>query len=133
MGGYAPGSAGSGGGGGGPLSGGQSISEFYEITNIPPNVDTDIFTYTVPVNKTLVLIRVDVTGNNIADYRLYFNNVMQKRSFVWFTDGLNGKLDFTVPTLGGLWLIHGTVIRLEVNHYRPHNGLFSSTLHGILL
>ena len=135
MGGYAPGgSSGGGGGNTSPLAGGSSFSQYYQIDLVPSGSENTIFQYTTPPGKTFVLVRIDLTGNNIAEYKLYFDGVQQSRELVWFGQGLTSLgWDYSVPYLGGLWILPGTIISTTVTHNRPAAGSFSSTLHGILV
>lgn len=99
-----------------------------EALAVASGSETDVVTYTVPVGKTASLQRVEFSGENIAQYRVYLNgSVIASRRTKQGGD-LSGEFVFEGAGEEGLPLAAGDVVRLTTLHGRPANGNFEGRI-----
>jgi len=104
-----------------PSTGGtnQVANKFNSINSVPNGVLTTLITYTVPLNKTSLLQRSQVSGENIAKYTLTINGAKAAVARTYFGGALNWDFDFTTGQDNGLVLNPGDVVMIQVIHNRP--------------
>lgn len=100
---------------------------FNEVLAVPKDVVTDVITWIVPVTLNHIM-RVEFGGCNIADYKLFFGANVQARYLTYFGSSLNGVWDFSTEAGGGVQVASGTVVKVRVEHGRPHDGDFWSRI-----
>lgn len=95
------------------------VNPYAEVTGVADGVPTDLVSYTVPGGKQSQLIRIEASGENIAEYQLLLNGdeIGLKRS--WWGGNLNVEFEFHSPKDVGFKLAAGDTLLLRVTHYRP--------------
>jgi hypothetical protein len=81
----------------------------------------------------LILTRVEFSSSNIATYRLYIGGTVQSLTHTWFNGPMSDAWDFSIPTLGGLLVPAGTLIKVTAQHNRPAPCNFNARIGGILV
>lgn len=109
------------------------ISEYQEDLAVPANTPTEIFSYTVPVGKQLLLNRIPFGGDNIGYYTLKFDGVTKDKYETYFGGPFGSVFDFSSLPKRGFPLSTGVIVTVEVEHSRPYNGAFHARLQGVLL
>lgn len=109
---------------------GELVSVYNEVTAVAASVLTTVQTFTAPVAKVTYLQKIEVSGTNIAEYRIEINNVVQDKKRTYFGAELN--LKFMFVELGtGLALAVGDVVTVKVIHARPDVGDFNSRIQVV--
>lgn len=111
----------------------QVMSEYQENLDVSANTPTDIFTYTVPAGKQLLLNRIAFGGDNIAYYVLRFDGVTKDKYETYFSGPMGSVFDFSSLPRKGFPLAAGVVVTVEATHYRPYAGAFHARLQGVLI
>ena len=126
---------GGGGGGGGSLSyPGNTIlpdpasTRFNEVTSVPASIWTDVLTYVVPVSPIVHIIRIEFGGNNVATYQLTDGVNVYHKCYTWFNGTLESRWEFENSDGGGLQLVAGLILKVQVFHTRPYLGDFYARL-----
>lgn len=88
---------------------------------------TTIVSYTVPTGKKFKLDFVEFNGENIANYELLIDNVVDAVKDTYFSGPLFGEFYY-----GGFEIPQTKVIILRVTHSRPMPGNFNGRINGIL-
>jgi hypothetical protein len=109
-------------------SSGVSVRSGAYLASVIPGVETDIFTYTVPVSKALRISSVNVGGNNIAEFFIYVDG-----SDFWKLRTNFGSSLFTSVPFYSYKLTAGQVLKVAVKNSRLVNGDFEAILIGELL
>ena len=99
---------------------------YSEITAVPSGPTVTVQTYTVPADKTGYLMKVTVSGTNIAEFAVLINGVIQDKRRTWFCD-FNEDFDFLEQN-GGIQINAGDIVTVTVNHWRPALGDFNSKI-----
>lgn len=99
-----------------------------EALAVASGSETDVVTYTVPVGKTGSLQRVEFSGENIAQYRVYLNGSKIASSRTKQGGDLSGEFVFEGAGEEGLPLVAGDMVRLTTLHGRPANGNFEGRI-----
>lgn len=107
---------------------GETISVYNEITSVPSNTLTTITTYTVPLGVISYLARVEYSGDNVATYWVYINNVISDKKRTAFGGLLDTATEFDVSISVGYALSPGDVVETKVIHDRTTLGSFSSRI-----
>lgn len=102
-------------------------STFNAITSVSSGILTTILSYTVPVGKTDYLDHIEVSGDNIANFEVYINNVLNARQRTAFTN-FNALFEYQVDSEVGYKLIAGTLLQVKVLHNRPSLGNFEARI-----
>jgi hypothetical protein len=105
----------------------EKIRLFSESLLVATNTDTLIFSYTVPVNKKLVLNKIRFSGTNIAEYKAELNFTLFDKMWTNHGSSLSIERDYY-----GIELIAGDLLALSVKHLRPDDGDFNAELIGEL-
>lgn len=111
------------------VSGGGSSGtpkNFYnEVASVASGITTLIGTYTVPSATNFFLQRVDVSGDNIAEFLIQINSSDSAKKRTYFGGNLNATFEFT-----SFELATGTILEIFVTHFRPSLGTFESRIQG---
>lgn len=108
------------------------ISNFNGISSVASNILTTIITYTVPTNITTYLTSIEYSGDNIAVYEIYINNILNARQRTNFGTSLNGIFSFIpLDDEWGYKLNTGDIISIKVIHERPDLGDFDARILAI--
>jgi hypothetical protein len=104
---------------------GASLKSFYnEASSVANNIVTDVLTYTVPALTTSRLVRVDVSGSNIATYTVEKNGTVIDKKYTWF----NGDLSQSFIFDGSETFVSGDVLKIRAIHTRPSFGDFNARI-----
>ena len=108
---------------------GDTVASYSEITAIASAVETTILTYSVAVAQAYLLFS-EVSGTNIADYKIKLNGTTINRKYTYFGAPLSAYFDFKsgVSSFPGLSLVSGDVITVTVIHNRPSLGNFNANV-----
>ena len=110
---------------------GTTLSLYNEVTSVVSGILTTINTYTVPVGKTFYLNKVEVSGNNLAEYSVKFNSTVNAKKYTWYSN-FNEKFDYiTGGNNQGFQLVAGTIVTITTIHNRPFVGSFNARIQGI--
>lgn len=109
---------------------GELVNEFNSISSVAKDVQTDLLTYTVPIGKSMELMRVRVGGDNIATYELYKNGTLFAVHRTYFSGALTDTIEFGVLKKG-IQLISADVLQIKVTHSRPWVGAFEANIQLI--
>lgn len=90
-----------------------------EAPLVASGLETDVLTYTVPIGKISLLYRCEVSGENIAQYKIYLNGTAIATRRTHHGSGLSTEFDFTTPNKRSVQLEAGDVITVRVLHNRP--------------
>ena len=104
--------------------GGTSKIFFNEVLSVASGSVTEIVSYTVPAGKLFSLSTVNVSGSNIASYKVKLNGsvIIVKRS--WWTR-FNLTFGFTLFELQA-----GDILTVDVTHNRPTSADFECSIIG---
>lgn len=118
----------------GPTGTDGEFTLFSDVSSVPASTITDVLTYTVAPDQQLSLARIEMSGDNIAVYEYYVNNVIAGRLRTYYGGPLNATFEFEdYPTKGLKPLVAGDVLKVRVTHQRPYVGAFEARIQGILL
>lgn len=113
-------------------SSGNSVqSKFAEITNIAIGATETILTHTVLSGTDAHLLKIEVSGSNIATYNVLINSVLYARTRTYFGADLTAVIDFGQSLATSPKLLEGTVIEVQVTNYRPTQADFDARLQYI--
>lgn len=105
---------------------------FNEVTAVPANSETLIVTYTVPPAKSATLDRITGSGENIAKYLIYLNNVLFDVKRTYYTGGFNIEFNFNSMS-GKTALVAGDVLEMRVLHNTTDLGDFDGRIQIVEL
>ena len=106
---------------------GVPFVEYADISSLASGSLTTILSYTVPVGKTLLMEKVEVSGCNIATYVVDIDGTDKGKRRTYFGD-FNADFEYK-----GLEVATGLVVRVRVIHSRPTAGDFDASLIGSLI
>jgi hypothetical protein len=98
------------------------LNVYNEVTSVASNVLTTILTLTATTDS--IISQIDVSGTNIAEYRVLVDASIIKKTRTYF----GGNLDFIMTFGEGLKITTGQVLTVRVIHLRPSLGDFNSTV-----
>lgn len=98
-----------------------------EITSVVSGVETSLLTLT-PSTSNLKLLKIDVSGDNVALFRVKIDGVVVYNKRSWW-NGFNQTFDFKDFT--GLLLSVGQTLTVTVLHNRPNLGAFEATAMSV--
>lgn len=101
---------------------------YTEASSVVSGATTSIGIYTVPSGKTGILQRIEVSGENIAAFKVLVNGspIAKKRTF--FGNSLNEVFEFIGDSEDGYPLTTGDIVLVQVLHNRPDPGDFNSRI-----
>lgn len=97
-----------------------------EITSVPTSIETTIQTFIALAPSFLK--QLDVSGTNIAEYRVYLNTALINKKRTYFGGDLNTEISYSNAGFG-LALAISDVVEIKVIHIRPDVGDFNSSLY----
>lgn len=100
-----------------------TVLVFNEATNVASGIETTITTY-LP-SQVFSLNKVTFSGNNIATYKLYIDNVLKGVIYTWFNGSLSDEFCFD-----NLLVNANKRISITVQHSRPYLGNFAASIQG---
>ena len=111
----------------------ESIESIYDEETLVPSGSTVVVTsYTVLPGFITFLQKVDVSGNNIAQYDLLVNSIRIDRRRTWFNGGgLDTTFAFADDPVGGLQLNVGDIIEVIAYNFRPDPGDFNARIQVV--
>ena len=116
------------------LGDGTSIDQQYrynEINSVTKDLETVLLTFTAPSGVSTYLQRIDVSGSNIAEYKIKIDNVIIDKKRTMHGNGLNEYFIFDGKSNNGYPLTSGQIVTVTVIHSRPQTGDFNSKLQVI--
>lgn len=102
-------------------------SVFGSISSVSNGILTTILTYTVPVGKTDYLSLIEVSGDNMAQFEIYINGILNARKRTSLME-FNEQFDFYVDSEIGLSLNSGTILQIMVIQNRPSLGNYEARI-----
>jgi len=106
-------------------------NEFNLVSSVVKDAATPLFTYTVPADKKMELMRIHVGGDNIATYDIYKNGIMIGKTRTYFSGPLTTSIEFAVVEKG--WKFNPSdVLHIKVTHSRPWVGEFEAMVQMLL-
>lgn len=102
-----------------------NVNYFNEVSSVATGILTTLLTYIVPVGNPISLFIAEVSGTNIADYRVLIDGSRIARQYTYFGGNLNTEFTFQ-----GYKLNAGQIITIEVLQSRPYVGDFSARILG---
>lgn len=113
-------------------TGKEFTNTFNTVNSVPSGSETLLVQYTVPLDKVFLINQAVGTGENIALFRLYIDNILVAISRTYFGGELNSAIKFVDGSDGGFKLLSGQLIKLTVEHNRPFVANFEGRLNGVL-
>lgn len=107
------------------------VLTYNEDATVVGGVSADLVSYTVPIGKTSFLTRIDVSGENIAQYTVLINSVIYAVKRTYFGGNLNTEFTFGATGAPGYFLNSGDVVSVQVLHNRPASGPFEGTIQVV--
>lgn len=108
----------------------QIIRSFYsEAQGISSGTEASVLSYTVPSGKAFYLQRINVAGDNRAEYKVKVNGQTMDRKFTSLLQ-FNETFDFHSGTQAGLLFSAGTTISVTAKHSNTGTGVFNVRLQG---
>lgn len=106
------------------------IRSFYsQASGIESDTEVSVLSYTVPSGKSFYLQRINVAGDNKAEYKVKVNNQTMDRKFTSLLQ-FNETFDFHSGTEAGLMFNAGTTITVTAKHSNSGTGIFNVRLQG---
>lgn len=109
---------------GGVVSGtaATQLSSYDEITGLASGIEQTIVSFTAAADCKLV--KIDVSGTNIATYDVRLNSSLIDRKRTYFGNSLNEAFNFR----SGLNVPSGQTVEVSVYHNRPSMGDFNARI-----
>lgn len=105
-------------------------SIYNEVTSVSTATLTTVATYTAPIGVKSFLQKIEVSGTNIAEYRILINATIVDKKRSYFGGSLDSEFIFAL-TGTGLDLAVGDVVTVKVIHSRPTVGDFNARIQVI--
>jgi hypothetical protein len=105
-----------------------TLNEYNEVVGVVAGVETVIVSIVLPANSNYQLQRAQFSGEQIAHYRLYVNNVCVGSCRTHHGSGLSNVIEFVGASDEGLQVDAGDTIELRVLHGRPGTGNFEGRI-----
>lgn len=113
------------------ISPGTLVSSYNEVSAIGAASPTIIHTYTVPIGATAQLQKIDVSGTNIAEYKVTINSATADKKRTYFGGALNEEFDFAKYAKSGIELAASDIVAVIVTHNRPFIGDFNARIQVV--
>lgn len=114
-----------------PTSNQQLQIIYNEDGTVVTGVTADLVSYTVPVGKKAFLIRIEVSGENIAKYSVLVNSAVKSVKRTYYGSSLNENFEFGSGNGSGFFLNAGDQVDVQVIHGQPATGIFDGTIQVI--
>lgn len=105
---------------------------FITSPTVPPNISTSLGSYTVVFPNTAYIERIAVSGENVAKYSIYVNNILVDSQYTFY-GALNTSFEFISRNSFGFPVMTGDSISVEVLHAGPGTGEFNARLQFVLI
>lgn len=104
------------------------LNTYDEVQSVVSGIETVLVSITLTSGKTYQFQRVQFSGEQIALYKVYINNVAVASSRTHHGSGLSGAIEFVGAGQEGLPVVAGDVIELRALHNRPGTGDFEGRI-----
>lgn len=107
---------------------GTTINLYNEALSVASGViDQSVISYTVPIGRTFYLMLVEFSGENIANWSIFVDNIKIGVKRTYFGNSLWGDFFFK-----NLPVPEGVKIELKVANFRPDPADFEGRILGVL-
>lgn len=110
-------------------SGIDPLNEYNEIAAVAVSSETDIISYTVPVGKKASIAEIEVSGDNIATYRVKLNDAVIAKKRTYIGGSPNEVFPFDRYELSAGDVLKVTVVNRSL---RSVAGEFEARISGII-
>lgn len=110
---------------------GTVVSLFSEVLGIASTVSTQLLTYTVPNGQDNYLLRIEVSGTNIATYDILIDGVQFARTRTYLSGPFVGILVIGASLIDAYKIVSGQIVTVNVTNFRPYVGDFEARLQYI--
>ena len=107
----------------------ESLNEYAEITSVAISSETDVISYTIPVGKKVSISSIEVSGDNIATYRVKLNNNTTAKKRTSVAGSPNEVFPFDRYELSAGDVIKVTVVNCSFDSLA---GDFEARINGII-
>jgi hypothetical protein len=101
----------------------EILFQYDEVSSVVNGVTTTVISYTP--STQIKIVGISVSGTNVATYEVLKASSTVSKMYTSFT-GLNAEFN-----LSGMLVNAGQNIRVDVVHYRPDNGDFTTSIKYI--
>jgi hypothetical protein len=108
------------------------VNPYGEQLALASGAEATLVTYTVPNGFRAFLYRVEASGENIARFRVYINDVPVATRRTGFGGDLTTKFEFTSPNKEQMVLQAGDILEVTALHMRPDAGDFEGRIQLLL-
>lgn len=109
-----------------------TVKSFYnETLAVAIGATENLVTYTVPAGKVVYILKVDISGSNIATYDIFVNGSKIGRKRTYFGGDYSDTLEFGSSASEGLKLNVGDIVTVDVTNFRPSVGDFEARLQVV--
>lgn len=110
----------------------QIKNTYAEASAVPSGVETVIVQYVVSLVLTQALLqRISVSGENVARYQVFINNVVVDTRRTYYGGSFNEYFEFAMSSGDGYVLQPGDIVAVKVLHDRPSSGNFQSRIQAL--
>jgi len=111
-------------------AGNVPVLEYGEVSSVAMSAETTLLTYTVPLGTDFFLHRVEVSGTNLAEYKVKVNSSTKSKKRTWWTQ-FNETFEFTGSVSKGVKLVAGDIVTITALHSSVNLGNFNASLQGM--
>lgn len=106
-----------------------TVSNIYsEVSSVAQSVETTLATFTALAGRDTYIQKIDLSGENIAEFRVKVQNVVVDKKRSYFGSGLDIGFKYDGELNTGYRLSPGQVLSVTVLHERPNPGDFNVRL-----
>lgn len=106
-------------------------SQFSTALSVLSGATSTILSYTVPVATQTYLLRIEVSGTNIATYDVTVDGQPWARTRTYFSGPFIGIIQVGSSPSDGYPLSTGQLVEISVTNFRPTTGDFEARLQYI--
>lgn len=104
-----------------------NLLNYSEVSSLAKNTEATLLQYTVPVGQTLKLSQIDVSGDNVAVYKVEVDGSTKDTKRTWWTR-FNESFEF-----GEFEISESINVTVKVIHYSNDVGDFNAKILGRLV
>lgn len=109
-----------------------NVVQYGEVDSVALGGTETVLTYTVPGTGTFYLVKIDFSGDCIAEFDLQINSSTTTKRRLSYME-FNSAFNYNSSVLPGYKLNSGTVINVIATNYSPSNlASFNATLEGVI-
>lgn len=111
------------------ISGSANVTEinnFNEVSSVAQSTETTLLTFTALAGRETYIQKIDVSGENIAEYRIKVQGSVVDKKRTYFGAGLDAKFRYDGQLNNGYRLSPGQTLTVTVIHERPMPGDFNA-------